>query len=313
MRITQGMLNQQMLFDLENNTQRLSQLQNQVATGKRINTPADDPVGVTFVMRYNSDIAYYQQYQSNATAAQGFLNYTDTVMNQAVQVMQRARDLAVQGASDTLAPSDREALASEVDQLYQQMVTIGNSQYNGQYIFNGQETNVAPYPTTGAENASTDTGAILYDLGDGIQMNVNTPGSQFFGDPVTSGGSGGAGGAGGSESAGSDNAFALLQNLSTALKNNDGQAISQMLSQFDSRLDQMSAAQANVGARLDRIQFEQNRLSDLVNNFQTLLAGVQDADMAQTITDLTTAQSVQQASLAVGARIITPTLVDFLK
>ncbi|WP_067922433.1 flagellar hook-associated protein FlgL [Alicyclobacillus shizuokensis] len=304
MRITQGMLNQQMLYDLENNTQRLSQLQNEVATGQRINSPADDPIGVGFVMRYNSDIAYYQQYQSNANAAQGFLNYTDTVMNQAIQVIQRARDLAVQGASDTMAPSDREALASEVDQLYQQLVTIGNSQYNGQYIFNGQQTNIAPYPTTGAENATTDTGSILYDLGDGIEMNVNTPGSQFFGDAVAATDAG---------KGASDNAFDLLLSLSTALKNDDGQAVSQLLGQFDSRLDQMTAAQANVGARLDRIQFEQNRLSDLVNNFQSLLAGVQDADMAQTITDLTTAQTVQQASLAVGARIIVPTLVDFLK
>ncbi|MCL6627406.1 MAG: flagellar hook-associated protein FlgL [Alicyclobacillus shizuokensis] len=304
MRITQGMLNQQMLYDLENNTQRLSQLQNQVATGKRINSPADDPIGVSFVMRYNSDIAYYQQYQSNANAAQGFLNYTDTVMNQAIQVMQRARDLAVQGASDTMAPSDREALASKVDQLYQQMVTIGNSQYNGQYIFNGQQTNIAPYPATGAESVTTDTGSILYDLGDGIELNVNAPGSQFFGDAVAATDAG---------KGTSDNAFDLLLSLSTALKNDDGQAVSQLLWQFNSRLDQMTAAQANVGARVDRVQFEQNRLSDLANNFQTLLAGVQDADMAQTITDLTTAQTVQQASLAVGARIIVPTLVDFLK
>jgi flagellar hook-associated protein 3 FlgL len=295
-RVTQGMLNQQMLFDLEANTDRLLRLQNQVATGKRINEPADDPVGVGFVMRYKSEIAYYQQYQDNANAAQGWLNYTDTVMSQAYQVVQRARDLAVQGASDTMSPDDRQALASEVDQLYQQLVTIGNSQYNGQYIFNGQQTQQAPYGSTGAETVTTDSGDILYDVGDGIHLTVNTPGNKFFGDASDS-----------------DNAFALLKNLSDALKGDDGQAVNQLLGQFDSRLNQMSAAQADVGARLNRVQFEQSRLSDLLNNFQTLLAGVQDADMAKAITDLTTAQSVQQAALQVGARVIVPTLVDFLK
>ncbi|GMA51302.1 flagellar hook-associated protein FlgL [Alicyclobacillus contaminans] len=296
MRITQGMLNQQMLYDLENGMTRISQLENQVSTGKRINSPADDPIGATFVMRYNSDIAYYQQYQSNVTAAQGWLNYTDTTMSQAQQVVMRARDLAVQGASDTMSASDRQSLTAEVDQLYQQLVTIGNSQYNGQYIFNGQQTNVAPYSMTAAESDTTDTGSILYDVGDGIQLNVNTPGNDFFGAPGAD-----------------DNAFSLLKQLSDALNDNNGQAVSDLLDKFDSRLNQMQAAEASVGARVNRTQFQQTRLSDLLNNYNTLLAGVDDTDMAQAITNLTTAQSVQQAALQVGARIITPTLVDFLK
>lgn len=290
------MLNQQMLYDLENGMTRISQLENQVSTGKRINSPADDPIGATFVMRYNSDIAYYQQYQSNVTAAQGWLNYTDTTMSQAQQVVMRARDLAVQGASDTMSASDRQSLTAEVDQLYQQLVTIGNSQYNGQYIFNGQQTNVAPYSMTAAESDTTDTGSILYDVGDGIQLNVNTPGNDFFGAPGAD-----------------DNAFSLLKQLSDALNDNNGQAVSDLLDKFDSRLNQMQAAEASVGARVNRTQFQQTRLSDLLNNYNTLLAGVDDTDMAQAITNLTTAQSVQQAALQVGARIITPTLVDFLK
>ncbi|MCL6593453.1 MAG: flagellar hook-associated protein FlgL [Alicyclobacillus sp.] len=302
MRVTQGMLNQQMLLDLQTNTARLSELQTQVSTGKRINAPADDPVGVVFVMRYKSDVQYYQQYQDNATAAQGWLNYTESAMNQAQQVLQRARDLAVQGASDTLSATDREALAAEVNQLYQQLVTIGNSQYNGQYVFAGLQTNQPPYDANQAVTQSTDTGPLLYDVGDGVELQVNTPGSDFFGQGTSN-----------PPPADSDNAFAVLLNLSSDLKSNNGQAVSDVIQQIDSRLSQMSAQQALVGARLDRVQFEQNRLSDLVNNFQTLLAGVQDTDMAKTITDLNTAQSVQQAALAVGARVIVPTLVDFLK
>jgi flagellar hook-associated protein 3 FlgL len=298
MRVTQGMLNQQLLADLEANTSRISQIQQQLATGKRINSPSDDPVGAVFTMRYKADIAYYQQYQQNATAAQGWLNYTNIAMNQAVQVMQRARDLAVQGASDTVTATDRQAIAAEVDQLYQQLVTIGNSQYSGHYVFGGQAVMTPPYPASGAENVSVDTGSIVYHVGDNVQLQVNVTGAQFFGQAVPQE---------------SDNAFALLSQLSAALKANDGNEVRQLIGQIDSRLDKMTAAQADVGARLNRVQFEQNRLSDLVNNFQTLLAGVDDTDMAKAIVDLNTAQSVQQASLQVGARVLIPTLADFLK
>jgi flagellar hook-associated protein 3 FlgL len=307
-RVTQGMLNQQMLYDLQVNTARLMQLQNEIATGKRINSPADDPVGVTFVMRYKSDLAYYKQYLDNANAAQSWLSYTDTVMSQAVQVVQRARDLAVQGASDTLTTADRQALAAEVEQL----VTLGNSQYNGQYIFNGMKTGAAPYPSSdihappaqNAANQTTDMGDILYELGDGIQLNVNTPGDTFFKFTDNTGAQ--------------NNVFNVLQQLYDALNNpqpgqDPGQAVSQLIGLIDSALDQMSATQADVGARLNRVQFEQNRLNSLVNSYTSLLASVADADMGQVITDLNTVQSVQQASLAVGARIILPTLVDFLK
>jgi flagellar hook-associated protein 3 FlgL len=296
MRITQGMLNQQMVADLENNYAQLSQLQNEVATGKRINTPADDPVGAGLMMQYNSQIAYYGQYQNNAQAAQQSLNYSDTTMSQAQSVLQRARDLAVQGASDSETQSDRSASASEVDQLYQQMVTIGNTQYNGQYIFGGGNTDNVPYPSSGAENTTTDSGSVLYDVGDGTHITVNTTGNQYFG----------AAGA-------TDNAFSLLSQLSTDLKNNDGTAVSNLLGQFDSRLNSMSAAQADVGARTNRVTLVQNRLQSLSTNMQTELSNVEDANMGQVITSLTTAQSVQQASLQVASQVLVPTLASFLK
>lgn len=296
MRVTQSMLNQQMVSDLENNYERLSNLQNEVATGKRINTPADDPVGAGLVMQYNSQIAYYGQYQNNAQAAQQWLSYTSTNMSQAQSVLQRARDLAVQGANGSETQSDRGTLAAEVDQLYQQMVTIGNSQYNGQYNFGGSNTGSSPYPTSNAESVTTDAGNVLYDVGDGTHIAVNSTGNQYFG----------AAGA-------SDNAFSLLSQLSSDLKSNNGAAVSNLLGQFDSRLSAMSASQADVGARTNRVTLVQNRLQSLTNSMQTELSSVQDANMGQVITSLTTAQSVQQASLQVASQVLVPTLASFLK
>jgi flagellar hook-associated protein 3 FlgL len=296
MRVTQGMLNQQMVTDLENNYSQLSQLQNEVATGKSINTPADNPVGAGLVMQYNSQLAYYNQYSNNAQAAQQWLSNTDSTMTQAQSVLQDARDLAVQGASDSETEADRNAIASQVDQLYQQLVTLGNTQYNGQYIFGGNNTGTAPYPTSGAENQTTDTGSVLYDVGSGTHIAVNTTGNDYFG-----------------AANGPDNAFGLLTQLSTDLKDNNGSAISGLLSQFDSRLNTMSAAQADVGARTNRVTMVQNSLQSMTNNITTQLSNTQDADMGQVITSLTTAQTVQQASLEVASQVMVPTLADFLK
>lgn len=298
MRITQGMLNSQMLFDLQNNTSRVAKLENESSTGKKINSPADDPVGVGTVMNENQQIAAYQGYQQNATTAQSWLNNTDSVMSEAGKVMQRARDLAVQGSSGTESPSDRQAIASEVDQLYQQMLSIGNTQYNGSYIFNGNNTTTAPYQGTAAKvsAATTGSGDVLYDLGNGTNMPVSVSGNDFFG------------------SAGStDNAFSVLSGLKTALQNNDTTGINNALSQIDSRYNKMLNTQAVIGARSDRVQMIQGRLQDATNSMTTVLSNTEDADMASVLTNLQTAQNVQTAALEVGARIITPSLLDFLK
>lgn len=305
MRVTQGMLSNQVLYDIENNYQQLSQLQNEASTGNKINQPSDDPIGVQFVMQYDSETAYYQQYQQNASQANSALNYAQSAMSEAQTVVSQARDLAVEASSGTETPTDLKALGTEVGQLYNQLVTVGNTQYNNQYIFNGQSVDTAPYSDADAASTTTASGNVVYDLGDGVSLPVNTSGNDFFGQAITTNPP--------TDSDQSDNAFYLLSQLQTALNNGDSQQASDLLNGFDSRLDKMSDAQADVGARSDRAQMMENRMSDLSQNVTTLLANTQGADMAQVLTQLSSAMAVQQASLEVGAQALVPTLVDFLK
>jgi flagellar hook-associated protein 3 FlgL len=309
MRITQGIMTQQLLTDIQNNYQRLATLQNEVATGKRINKASDDPIGAGFVMRYKSNLAYYQQYSDNANAAQSYLNTLDSTMNQAVQIMQQARTYAVQGSNGTLQPADRQKIAAAVDQLYEQLVNVGNAQYQDNYVFNGQMTKTAPYSMANAMAEATDTGAILYDIGDEAPLAVNVTGNKFFGDPdptVLATPADVAADA-------SDNAFSLLKQLKIALVSGTSTDVDNLLSKFDSRLEKMLEARAEVGAKTNRAKMTATRLDDLIQNTQSLLANTEDADMTKLIVDLKAAEDVHQASLQVGARIITPTLLDFLK
>ncbi|WAH37686.1 flagellar hook-associated protein FlgL [Alicyclobacillus dauci] len=295
MRVTQGMVSSQVLFDIESNYQRLSTYQNEAATGKKINTPSDDPIGVQFAMKYQNQLAYYNQYQQNADQATSQLNYTDSTMSEAQTVMQRARDLAVQGANGTYTQSDMASMASEVSQLYQQLVSVGNSQYNGSYIFDVTSTTTPPYTSGTAQATTTGGGTVVYDVGDGVTLQASETGTNFFGVANAP-----------------NNAFQLLSDLQTYLQSGNSAQVQQTLSNFDSCMANMSAYQANIGALTQRAQMMSNRMSNLAQNVTTQLANTQDADMASVITQMNSALAVQQASLSVGAKAIVPTLVNFL-
>jgi flagellar hook-associated protein 3 FlgL len=303
MRVTQGMMNLQLLRNLSTNNERMSVLQDQLASGKKINSPSDDPVGVGYALRYHAYLSHNEQFKSNATDATSFIEFTDSTLNQVNDVLQRARELAVQGANGTLTVDDRNAIKSEVDQLYDQLVQLGNTQFNGKYIFNGSQTDLPPYQQANAWASTPDNSDIRYILGDGITLNVNVTGEEVFGAPTSAP----------TSSSTSDNAFAALKQLSDALGSGDQNGINQALANISTRLDKLQAARADLGARSNRVDLIKNRLDDLESNYQNLLANTEDADLAKTITDLKMAENVQNASLAAGARIIQPTLVDFLK
>ncbi|UOF91415.1 flagellar hook-associated protein FlgL [Fodinisporobacter ferrooxydans] len=300
MRITQTMLNQNMLFNLENNTNRLAQYQEQLSTGKKLNAPSDDPVGTGLVLQYKTALAQNDQYTQNAGNAQSWLNNTDTQLSQVSTVMQRIREIAVQAANGTNSADEFSAIGSELEQLKGQLVQVGNSQFDGQYVFNGQMVNQQPYDPNNPTAKDPDTRTIQYQVDENTTIPVNVSGADVFG-----------------KSAETDNVFTVLQNLETALKSGNTttaqSAAENSLSLIDSRISKINNASADVGARLNRVQLITNRLSDSKLNLTKLLSNVQDADMAKVITNLKTAENVQQAALAAGSRIIVSTLVDFLK
>src|SRR5690554_4516106 len=126
-RVTQSMLNTQLLRNLSNNLGRMETLQNQYSTGKRINKPSDDPVGVSFSLRYRSEISANDQYQKNVDSSLSWVSFADKMLEQTGDVLQKVRELAVQGANGTNPQEALNNIASEIDQLYEQLVSVGNS------------------------------------------------------------------------------------------------------------------------------------------------------------------------------------------
>jgi flagellar hook-associated protein 3 FlgL len=285
--------------DINNNLRSLAKYQHQLASGKRVSRPSDNPVAIVHSLRLRSDLGDIEQFAKNVDHALSWLNLTDTALSQAGDILQRVRELAVYGANGTLPQESRNALAEEVQQLFDQLVQVGNTTYAGQYIFAGTETKTAPFQVQIDGNGDI---SVLFkgnnqaketEIGTNQKLRYNLSGDVVFKQP---------------------DAFAALQNLITNLKNGATDQISSTdIAAIDQAIDHLLAVRAEVGARVNRLEMTKSRLDDANINFTDLLAKVEDVDVAQTIMELKNQENVYRAALATGARIIQPTLVDFLR
>lgn len=299
MRVTQGMLSNNMLSNLNSNLQRLARYQEQLNTERRINRPSDDPVGFNYSMRYRSELRSNEQFKANRDRATSWLEVTESLMNSVNDIMHRTKELAIQGANGTNPDTSLESIATEIDELLEQLASIGNEKFNGRYVFNGEKTDTQPYEFDSTNNTVTgevDTGKIVLQIAPGVEMEVNVTGDEVFGD-INSG----------------DNLFQILADLSEALRNEDTTGINDVIGRLDKHQDEFLKTMASVGARTRRIALTTERLEDDNYNLQKLLSRTEDVDVAEAITNLKMAENVYIASLSVGSRIIQPSLVDFLR
>lgn len=304
LRVTSNMMNSQMMLNLNRNAQKMNNTQLQLATGMKINKPSDDPVGITYSLRYRAELASNEQYQKNVDNAISWLEFNDTVLDQAGSVLQKVRELSVQAATGSNPQSALDSIKEEMSQLKEQLIDISNSTLNGKYVFNGQEYDKKPYvfpsnadgtsDTSGAAGISTDTGNIQYMVGDSVQLSINVTGTEVFGS-------------------GQDSVFVLMDRISSALTNGEYDKISGELDNIDSRMNQILSTRAEVGAKTNRIELMQSRLGDLEFNLTDLQSKTEDANYAELIMISKIQENIYNASLSAGAKIIQPSLVDFLR
>jgi flagellar hook-associated protein 3 FlgL len=271
----------------------------------KINRPSDDPVGITYSLRYRSDLSLNERYQTNVDSATSWLDFNDTLLSQVGDIGKRIKELAVSGSNGTNPQVALDNIAGEMKQLKEQLVDISNSQFKGKYVFNGQFTDKISYdPSVNPANVITDTGDLDYAINTGIQLTVNLTGNNVFGFPPT--------GVAAPKNE-DDNLFHVIDQMVANLESGNYSGVSDQISALDSRMDKVLTQQAEVGARVNRVELMQQRLKDLNVNLETLQSKTEDADIEDLIIKSKVNESVYQASLSVGAKVISPTLVDFLR
>lgn len=292
MRVTQGMLAQNSLRHLNNSFGKMGKLQDQLATGKKITRPSDDPVVAMKGMYYRTNLTEIQQYKRNLSEVYAWMDNSEAAIEHIGTVMHRARELMVQGMNDTYSQEDRDAMAAEIAQIKEDFAQVANTQVAGRYIFNGMTIDKprvidASDPST----VSTENDPFMVEVSKGIKLQANVNVNNVFNQEI----------------------FQMWNDIEGALKSSDSEKLGQLLNDFDKQTEVIQAERSELGARYNRLQMVEDRIGYQEVVATRTLSDNEDADIERVITELLTQESVHRASLSTSARIIQPTLMDFLR
>lgn len=276
--------------------EKLLKLQESASTGKKVNHPSDDPAGVMKVIDYGTAISKVEQYQRNVENGNTSLTVTESAISNVQEVVQRAKELAVQASNSVNDSSNRAIIAKEIDQISQQVLQIANTQINGQYLFSGYNINNAPYSSDGTYIGTYPGGYRKIEVDSGSTVEINMPGYRVFGTSDYG-----------------TNLLDTLNDFKSALESNDINGISNAMSNLDSSLDQLNNVRAEVGAKMNRLDTAKAYLDKLKFDLTDFRSQAEDADFAEVITQLTLQQNVVDVSRASVSRVLQQSIMDFLK
>jgi flagellar hook-associated protein 3 FlgL len=292
-RVTQRMMSDRALLGMQTGLDRLSKIQEQLTTGRIINRPSDDPTGTTSAMRLRASVEEQRQYARNADDAVAWLDQIDSTLSSMTNQVRKAREIAVQGANDgAMGQQARDALATEVDQIREGMISTANTTYLGRPVFGGITSGDVAYDSTGAWVGQP--GSVVRTVGDGVQIRVDVEGPTAFGPDA-------------------DSLFSHLADLSTALRAGDSAGMATAIDKLSADSSRITESQASVGARTNRVEQAQQAAGDAELSLKSALSEIENTDLPKATVDLQLQEVAYQAALAATARVMQPSLLDFLR
>jgi flagellar hook-associated protein 3 FlgL len=295
-RITTSMLQRNMLADINRSTERLSRTQSKMSSGKEITRPSDDPAGASKALVLRESIKGTQQHQRNVQDGTSWADATEAALSSMTDVVHRAHELVIQGASEGTDAETRKAIAQEIDQLAGSLKEQANTQYAGRYLFSGTATGTAPYGS--GDTYAGNSGQIAREIGTGVSVSINTTADGILGS---------------GQAAGDDKLLDTLLDIRDHLVSGDTTSLQGTdINRLDTGLSTLMTARATNGALTNRLESASSRL-DAIEELSTKgLSDVEDADMAKTMIDYSTQSAAYQAALKAGANIVQSSLMDFL-
>jgi flagellar hook-associated protein 3 FlgL len=293
-RITTGMTQRNILADLNRVNERLNRAQQKIASNKEISRPSDDPFNASRALALRTSMESTQQYQRNIQDALGWQETAEIALSDITDAIHRAQELVVEGSSDTSPTEARLAIAAEIDQLIESVKENANATYRGRYVFAGTATDAPPY-VAGDDLYHGSPDDVERQIGPGVALPIGVLGSSFLG--------GGADG----------KLLAVLRDVSTHLKADDGVAIRNDVALLDAKEDELLGVRALNGARQNRLDAALSRLAEVEESTLKQLSETEDADIAKTMIEFSSQQAAYQAALKAGASIVQPSLMDFLR
>jgi flagellar hook-associated protein 3 FlgL len=276
---------------MQANLARMAELQEQGTSGRKLVRASSDPSAAADALSVRNQLATEKQYLRNIENGDGWLSTLDSALATVTDVVQRVRDLVMQGASDTASPDAREAIAVELEELRSELLRQSNTTFLGRSVFAGtSDEGVAfrdDYTFTGTPGSSVER-----RVGADSTVRVDVEGTAVFGE-------------------GPGSVFALLDTVVTELR--AGTNVGAHLGTVDARLSAVLTQHTTVGARQNQLERATASNADARLGLETQRAGIEDADLAEIAIDLQLKQVAYQATLSIGSNILQPSLLDYLR
>lgn len=288
MRVTNSMVLRSTLRDLNGSLARLQNSQADLSTGRMIRKVSDDPGRASSAMATRQQIRRADQQSRSLADAQSWLYAADTALLSGLDMMTRLKELAVRAGNDgTVTDASRQALATEIRGIREELMSLANTKYGDRTIFSGTQ----PGPAFDAAGTYVgDAGAVVRDVAPNTSVTVNMTGDQVFGD-----------------------LFQVLDQLATAVANGDTAGVTAEHANLTDAATRLGAAAAEIGARASRIETVKARADNEEAGLRSLLADLEDTDIAEALIRVKAQENAYTASLMAATRVIPPSLLDYLR
>jgi len=289
MRVTNSMMTATVKRNLFRQAEQLANKQETMASGKRINRPSDDPLGYGKVLDYRKTLTSLGQYDRNIQNAKNRTEFIETTLEGVEELMVDAKNWAVNQFAS--ASMDREAAITSVQNIREQMVQMSNSKMGNVYVFAGFQTLTPPFASDGTYNG--DNGYYSVMTADNMEMQVEADGSRIF--------------------QGAEDVFDALDQLIVGLQTDDVALIQSQIGRFEQAQEQVQMVRAESGAKYQQLQLVEQQTAKLKLTFEEMMDSTEKANIEETVIDFNNQELAYELALNAAAKIIQPTLMDFLR
>ncbi|VAV85577.1 hypothetical protein MNBD_DELTA01-364 [hydrothermal vent metagenome] len=293
MRVTENIIYSTYIQDILKHQRSLFKLHEQLASGKAVNSLSDDPVNAGRILRSKSTLSSFDQYERNANSGLTYLNIAESTLERVKSIIVRAKEVAISEATGTAGSASRLNAAFEINQLYDELIALGNKDFQGSFMFGGYESGTEPFSALGVYSGDTAEYAIQLGQNKTLAIGIN-------GGKVLKGVGGGV------------DVIQLVDDLKTALNANNTANIQTAIANMDSSFDQVSLAVSDVGGRISRLNSTIEDIESSKLDVRSALSGIEDADITQVISDLTRRQTALEAAIKSASRVFSLSIFNYI-
>lgn len=324
MRITNASMVRSHLYDTQNNLTNMSKINQQISTGKVINTVSDDPHKAIKIMNINNEIKYTEKYNYNIDESVGWMNTTDGALDNVGNLLGEIKETILKVGNGTYSQNEMKSLNEDMNEKIKQLADTLNSTHGGKYLFGGSSVDDAPITVienpdgtvklefSKDKNGQTipNTDDLKADISSGINIDYNISVGEILNIKDGNGNT--------------VNLLDEINNLSTLMNdiaNSDEQTaakaketlLNDTKGKIDTLFDHVVNERTSLGVRVSTAEKIKELNDEDILNIQDVLSKTQDTDVVEKFIELKSAEMIYQASIQVGAKLIQPTILDYIR